>query len=101
MSQLTEQQLEQIASRGSGEDVPFLVDAVRRHQHAEDSLRLSVEVAQQDREELRAALLGAQQQLQELREALREIGKIAVEEDAPAGSRVERIRQRADTALGS
>lgn len=63
---LSETQLEEIERRRDPESIPHLVSTIRQQQHDLDSLRLSSDVSQRDREELRSALLAAQEEIRRL-----------------------------------
>lgn len=63
---LSEADLERLERRKDPESVPHLVSTIRQQQHDLDGLRLSLGVAQEDRESLRAALLAAQAEIRRL-----------------------------------
>ncbi len=70
---LSEQYLEMLEKRRDPESIPQLVATVRQQQHALDGLRLSLDVAQRDRNELRSALLAAREEVRRLRARLTQV----------------------------
>ncbi|HEV2131805.1 MAG TPA: hypothetical protein VGR27_11910 [Longimicrobiaceae bacterium] len=68
--ELSEPYLDGIERKRDPESIPQLVAMVRQQQRSLDGLRLSLDVAQRDRQELRSALLAAQEEIRQLRARL-------------------------------